>query len=159
MQEISNLVYEKFSITCGLLYWGCDNPCLPYSLRITPAANVCFRQEDLCGHAQVSNSSHTRSSLHKWLNCHHCCAGQNSDASPDWGCFDLEAVQVSSYFVWLFPSCEWSTWCYFDWNHVLVFHEGYSTAAVQRLSGIAVCHLVSTPLLPQFAQLRLAKCL
>ena len=93
---VSNLVYEKFLITCGLLYWSCNNPCLPYSLRITPAANVCFRQENLCGHTQVSNSSHTWSSLHKWLNCHHCCAGQNSDAPPDWGCFDLEAVQVTS---------------------------------------------------------------
>ena len=30
-------------------------------------------------------------------------------------------------------------------SHAL-FHEGHSTAAVQRLSGIAVCHLVSTPL-------------
>ena len=25
----------------------------------------------------------------------------------------------------------------------MVFHEGHSTAAVQRLSGIAVCHLIS----------------
>ena len=31
-------------------------------------------------------------------------------------------------------------------SHTLVFHEGCSTAAVQRLSGIAVCHVVSTPL-------------
>ena len=26
-----------------------------------------------------------------------------------------------------------------------MFHEGHSTAAVQRFSGIAVCHMVSTP--------------
>ena len=31
-------------------------------------------------------------------------------------------------------------------SHALVIHEGHLTAAVQRLSGIAVCHLVSTPL-------------
>ena len=31
-------------------------------------------------------------------------------------------------------------------SHALVIHEGHSTAAVQRLSGITVCHLVSIPL-------------
>ena len=31
-------------------------------------------------------------------------------------------------------------------SHALVIHEGHSTAAVQRLSGITVCHLVSIQL-------------
>ena len=43
-------------------------------------------------------------------------------------------------------------------SHALVFHEGHSTAAVQRLSGIAVCHLVSTPLHTRKAKDRVNIC-